>query len=151
MPLQQDDPLPLVQEGGLPVHLIRHPPLPWLVELPTLRRGKPQLVILIGLTTSRRHMELISPKWELGQRTHRRFWLPSGCFIGDTPCPIGVAPEENQMEKVPPTNVTHPITSVFLHIWTRWPLLSANLEPYKTSTKDAELYELKVKELEVKS
>ena len=49
------------------------------------------------------------------------------------------------MEKAPPTNPTHPITSVFLHIWTRQPLLSANLGPYKTSTKDAELYELKVK------
>ena len=26
----------------LPINLIRHPLLPWLAELPTLRRGRPQ-------------------------------------------------------------------------------------------------------------
>ena len=56
-----------------------------------------------------------------------------------------MAPGENQMEKAPPANPTHPITSVFLHIRTRWSLLSANPEPYKMPTRDAELYELKVK------
>ena len=49
------------------------------------------------------------------------------------------------MEKALPTNPTHPITSVFLHIQTRQPLPSANPEPYKTSTSDAELYKLRVK------
>ena len=95
-------------------------------------------------------MELISPKQEPGQRTHGRFQLPSGCFIGDTPCPIGMAPEENQMEKAPPANPTHPITSVFPHIWTRQPLLSANPEPYKMSIKDAELYKLIVRSQKAK-
>ena len=49
------------------------------------------------------------------------------------------------MEKVLPVNLTHPITSVFLHIWTRWLLSSANPEPYKIPTSNAELYELKIK------
>ena len=35
--------------------------------------------------------------------------------IGDNPCPIGMALEENQMEEALPTNLTHPITSVFPH------------------------------------
>ena len=87
-------------------------------------------------------MELTSPKQEPGQRTNGRFQLTLGCFIRDAP-PIGMAPEENLMEKAPPANLTHPITSVFLQIQTRQPLLSTNPEPYKTSTKDAELYELK--------
>ena len=72
----------------LPVHLIRHPLLPQLAELPTLRRGRPKQVILIRVTASRRHTELISPKQEPGQGTHGTFWLPSGCFIRDTPAPL---------------------------------------------------------------
>ena len=49
------------------------------------------------------------------------------------------------MEKAPLANLTHPIISVFMHIQTRQPLISANLEPYKMPTRDAELYKLKVK------
>ena len=64
---------------------------------------------------NRRCMRSISPKQEPGQRIHRRFQHPLGYLIGDNPCPIGMALEENQMEEAPPTNPTHPITSVFLH------------------------------------
>ena len=39
-----------------------------------------------------------------------------GCLIGDSPCPISVALEENQTEEVPPVNPTHSITSVFAHL-----------------------------------
>ena len=60
----------------------------------------------------------------------------------DDPHPTGIAVEENQMEKVPPANLTHPITSVFPHTQIRWPLPSTNQELHKTSTRDAELYEL---------
>ena len=89
-------------------------------------------------------MRSISPKWEPGWRTQGRFQCPLGHFTGDIPCPISTALEENQMEEVPPTNLTHP-SPQSSHTWIRWPLPSANPELHKTSTRDAELYELKVK------
>ena len=90
-------------------------------------------------------MRSISPKQEPGWRTQGRFQHPSGFLIGNGPCPTCMVLEENQMEEAPPANPTHPITSVFPHIQIRWPLPSANLELHKMSTRDAELYELKVK------
>ena len=89
-------------------------------------------------------MRSISSKQEPGWRIQGRFWHPLGCLIGDNPHPIGAALEENQMEEVPSANPTYPITSVFL-TQSRWPLPSTNLELHKTFTRDAELYELKVK------
>ena len=77
--------------------------------------GRPQQGILISVTTSRRCTRSISPKWEPGWRIQGKFWHPLACHIGDNPCPISAALEENQMEEVPPTNPTHPITSVFPH------------------------------------
>ena len=61
-------------------------------------------------------MRSIYPKQEPGQRTQGRFQCTLGCLFGDSPCPISAVLEENQMEKVPPTNPTHPITSVFPHL-----------------------------------
>ena len=61
-------------------------------------------------------MRSISPQWEPGWRTQGRFQHPLGHPIGDNPCPISMAIEENQTEEVPPTNPTHPITSVFPHL-----------------------------------
>ena len=55
------------------------------------------------------------------------------------------------MEEAPPTNPTHPITSVFLHTQIRWPLPSAHLQLHKTSTSDAELYEVKSQKLTLKA
>ena len=129
MPLQWHDLLPLVWEGGpewgynhqppsnsalqaqpsvqqmlqLPINLIRHPPPQQLAELPTLRRERPQKVSLIWITASRRHTELISPNWESEQRSQGEFGFPWAALLG-TPPPIITALEENQIEKVPPTN-----------------------------------------------
>ena len=100
---------------------------------------------IVSITTTRRGMKSVSPKWEPGWRTQGRFQHPSGCLIGDNPHPTGTALEENQIEEVWPANPTCPITSVFLHTQIRWPLPSANPELNKKSTRDAELYELKFK------
>ena len=96
-------------------HLVGDHLLPQPEGLPTLRGGRPWWVILVGVTTSMRHTRSISPKWEPRWRTQGRFWHPLGQLIGDKPCLIGSALEENQMEEVPPTNPKHPITSVFPH------------------------------------
>ena len=89
---------------GLPIHLFGNHLPPWLEGLPTLRRRRPQQVILLSVTTSRRCMRSISPKQEPGWRTWGRFQHPLGCLIGDNLHPIGTALEENQMEEAPPTN-----------------------------------------------
>ena len=60
-------------------------------------------------------MRSISPKQEPGWSTQGRFQHTSGHLFRDSPCPIGVALEENQMENGPPANLTHPITTLFPH------------------------------------
>ena len=141
LPLQWHDSLPLVWEGGpewgdshqppldsalqaqpgvwqmlqLPINLIRHPLPPWLAELSTLRGGRPQWVSLIRVTASRRHPELISPNWESEQRGQGELGFPWAALLG-TPLPIGTALEGNQIEKVPPTNLQHPITCFPTHL-----------------------------------
>ena len=141
MPLQWHEPLPLVWEGGsewgdscqplsdgglqawpgvqqmlqLPINLIRHPLPPWLAELPTPRRGRPQWVSLVQITASWRHTELISPNQESEQRSQGEFSFPWAALSG-TPPPISTALEENQMEKVPPTIPQHPVTCFPTHL-----------------------------------
>ena len=129
----------------LPIHLIRDHLPPQLEGLPTLREGRPQWVILISITVSRRCMRSISSKWEPVWRTQGRFQHPLGFLIGDDPHPTGMALQKNQTEEALPTNPTYPITSVFPHTLIRWPLPSANPELHKVSTRDTEVYELKVK------
>ena len=99
----------------LPINLILHPLLPQLPELSTLREWRPQWVSLIRVTASRRHAELISPNQESEQRGQGELGFPWAAYWGH-PHPSGTALEENQMEKVPPTNPQCPITCFPTHL-----------------------------------
>ena len=134
MPLQQTNPLPLVQEEGskwryhcqppadstlqagpcrwemfwLPVHHVRGYLPPWPEGLPTLRRGRCQQVILIGVTTCTKCPRPIFPKWEPGWGSKGGSSVPWATLPETVPHPISMALEENQTEEAPLTNPTHP-------------------------------------------
>ena len=167
LPLQWHDPLPLVWEGGpewgdshqppldsalqaqpgvqqmlqLPINLIRHPLPPWLAELPTLRRGRPQWVSLIQITASRRHAELISPNWESEQSSQGNL-ASLGLPYWGHPHPLAQPWRRTRWRRchLPTNNILSP---VFLHIWTRQ--LPTNPESHKTFASSVGLYKVKIK------
>ena len=59
-------------------------------------------------------MELISPNPESEQMSQGEFGFPQAALLG-TPTDHGMTLRENQMEKVPPTNLQHPITCFPIH------------------------------------
>ena len=58
---------------------------------------------------------LSSPYWKSKYRSQGEFGFPWAAYWGHPPS-IGTAPEGNQMEKVPPTNLQHPTTCFPTHL-----------------------------------
>ena len=125
LPLQWHDPLPLVWEGGpewgdrhqppLDSALQASPGMQQILQLPINLIRHPPQVSLIWITVSRRHAEWISPNWDSEQRSQGELGFPQAALLG-TPLPIGTDLEENQMEKVLPANLQHPITCFPTHL-----------------------------------
>ena len=74
---------------------------------------------------------------------------PSGCPMRDSPAPSAQPWMRSRWRRhhLPTQHMPSPQSS---HTWIKWLLPSVNLELDKTSTRDAELYELKVTKLKFK-
>ena len=94
----------------LPVNLIRHPLLPWPVELSTLGR-----VSFIRVIASRGQAESICLNQE-SKQWHQGGLVSTWAALLRTLPPIGTSPEEIQMEKALPANLQHPITCSPAHL-----------------------------------
>ena len=112
--------------------------------LPTFRGGRPQQVILFGITTSRRCIRSISPKWKPEWRIQGRFWHPLAALLGIIPAPLAWPWRRTRWRRchLPTQHIPSPQSSCTK---IRWPLPSANPELHKKSTEMLNFYELKVK------